>query len=258
MRRPLMFGVGLLLLSGCASSIVGSKATSQGGTAPGVGTVSSSTAVAPVLPILAEPPASPVIAPDSLSPNALAASPSLVASSPGPQIVPVSTPPSVVVGPACRASQLSADLEDFEEAGDSNYGWMIIRDMSGAACQLTGTIGIVGLDATGTIDTITDHAVVAGGLLLSANAATVPNGAMPLSGERVAFMVPGSSDSITNGARVGYDCPASDEVVPVTFRLDINGTGTITTSNGQPSGSLSHLRICQGQLDAGGPVIGQR
>jgi len=256
MRRALMFGVGLLLVSGCASSIVGSKATSQGGTAPSVGT-SSLAAVASVLPTPFRTPVSPVIGPESSSAATVAASPSLVASSPGPQIVPVSTPPSVVVGPACRASQLAADLEDFEEAGDSNYGWMIIRDISSAACQLTGTISIVGLDATGAIDTITAHAPVAGGLLLSANAAPVPNSAMPPSGEQVAFMVPGSSDSITTGARVGYDCPASDEVVPAMFLLDINGTGTITTSNGRPSAGLSHLRICQGQLDAGGPVSGQ-
>jgi hypothetical protein len=197
-----------------------------------------------------------VFAVTAISPSAFF-SPSLVASSAVPQIVPVSTPPSVIVGPACNASQLSANLEDVEEAGDSNYGWMIIRDIGSAACQLTGTIGIVGLDATGGADTITANAPVDGGLLLTANAAPVPNSAMPPAGEHVAFMVPGSSDSITTGARAGYDCPASDEIVPAMFRLDINGTGTITTPNGQPSVRFSQLRICQRQLDAGLSVTGE-
>jgi hypothetical protein len=190
----------------------------------------------------------------SLDPRSV---PPAVASSPGPQIAPASTPPSVIVGPACKASQLSANLEDIEEAGDFNYGWMIIRDISSAVCQLTGTIGIVGLDATGATDTITAHASVASGLFLTANAAPVPNSALPPSDEHVAFMVPGSSDSITTGAGAGYDCPASDEIVPTTFLLSINGTGTISTPNGQASGTPSQLQICQGQLDAGGPITGQ-
>ncbi len=172
---------------------------------------------------------------------------------------PVSTPPSVVVGPPCRAGQLAANLEDFASGGDSNYGWLILRDISPTPCQLTGTIGIVGLNSTGIEDTIHSSTSVAGGLLLTARAALVPDDERPPSGEHVGYLVPGSPDSLTIGPRAGADCQAVDEVIPTTFRLDINGTGTISTSNGDPdsSNSLSHLQVCQGRLAAGDPVTGE-
>ena len=171
--------------------------------------------------------------------------------------MPVSTPPSVIVGPACRASQLVADLEDIERAGDSNYGWLILRDVSAAPCQLTGTVSIVGLSGDGTVDTRVSAADVVGGLLLSPLAAAVPNSALPPASEHVGFLVPGSADSITVGPSAGADCNHSDEIVPTTFRIDINGTGTITTNNGALGSASGRLEICQGQLDAGGPVTGE-
>jgi hypothetical protein len=151
------------------------------------------------------------------------------------------------------APQLTADLEDIEFAADQTYGWIIIRNTSATDCQLVGRIGLVGLDSTGTPDTVSVSAPVAGGLLLTADAAPVPNNKMPAAGEHVAFLVPGSSLSTTIGPNPGADCAATDQVTPSTFRLDISGSGTImvpNTADGSPE-QFRQLRVCQGQITAG-------
>jgi hypothetical protein len=156
----------------------------------------------------------------------------------------------------CRASQLAADLEDVEQAGATTFGWVIIRDTSAHDCQLRGPIGIVGVTAAGVPDTITSTADVAGGLLLSADAAPVPQSALPPASEHVAFLVPGSPEFTTVGPNPGSDCTTDDDVVPAAFRLDIAGTGEVMVPNGQPGGTLwfSHLTVCQGDLDASGTI----
>jgi hypothetical protein len=177
----------------------------------------------------------------------------IVASSPAGQVVAVSTPPSLVVGPACSAGQLTAELEDIEFAADQTFGWIIIRNTSATDCQLVGHIGLVGLDSTGTPDTVTVSAPAAGGLLLTAHAAPVPENKVPPAGEHVAFLVPDSSLSTTIGPNPGADCTATDQVIPATFRLDINGTGTVVVANtadGYPE-QFRQLRVCQGQITAG-------
>ena len=181
------------------------------------------------------------------------ASSSVVASSPAGQVVAGSTAPAVVVGPTCSAPQLTADLEDIEFAADQTYGWIIIRNTSATDCQLVGRIGLVGVDSTGTPDTVSVSAPVAGGLFLTADAARVPNNKMPPAGEHVAFLVPDSSLSTTIGTNPGADCAATDQVTPATFRLDINGSGTIAvpnTADGSPE-QFRQLRVCQGQITAG-------
>lgn len=181
------------------------------------------------------------------------ASSSDVASSPAGQVVAGSTAASVVVGPACTAHELTADLEDIEFAADQTYGWIIIRNTSVTDCQLVGHIGLVGVDATGTPDTVSVSAPVAGGLLLTADAVPVPDNKMPPAGEHVAFLVPDSSLSTTTGTNPGADCTATDQVTPATFRLDINGSGTIAvpnTADGSPE-QFRQLRVCQGQITAG-------
>jgi hypothetical protein len=178
---------------------------------------------------------------------------SIVASSPADQVPATSTPPSVVVGPACSAYQLAAALQDIEFAGDQTYGWIIIRNTSATDCQLVGHIGLVGVDSTGTADTVRVSAPVAGGLLLTADAAPVPENKMPAAGEHVAFLVPDSSSSTTIGPNPGADCTPTDQVIPATFRLDINGSGTVlvaNTADGEPE-QFRQLRVCQGQITAG-------
>jgi hypothetical protein len=220
----------LILLGGCASRTEPSRAASS---------------------------SLPVAGSAAVSPPPL--SPSVVSSSAAPNEVPISTPASVVVGQPCQASQLTADLEDIEQSGDSDWGWLILRDISPTACQLTGTIGIVGLNAEGVEDTSHATASVAGGLLLSPHAAPVPESALSPASEHVAYLVPVSSESTTIGPQAGADCRGVDEVVPTTLLLDIDGTGAISTSNGDPNstGALSHLQVCQGQLGAVGPITAE-
>jgi hypothetical protein len=195
----------------------------------------------------------------SSAPLAALSSPSPVGSLSAPEEIPVSTPPSVVVGPRCRASQLTADLEDIEQAGDSNYGWLILRDVSNAACQLSGNIDIVGLSSAGTEDTVHATSSVGGALLLSPRAAPVPNGALPPPGEHVGYLLAISSDSTTIGASPGADCRGVDEIVPTTWRINIDGTGSVSTRNGSPdsTSAFSHLQVCQGQLISYGQVTGE-
>jgi hypothetical protein len=195
----------------------------------------------------------------SIVPPAALSLMSAVESLSAPEEIPVSTPPSVVVGPRCRASQLTADLEDIEQAGDSDYGWLVVRDVSSAACQLSGSIDFVGLSSTGTEDTVRATSAVAGGLLLSPRAAPVPNEALPPSGEHVGYLLAISSDSTTIGPSPGADCPGVDEIVPTTWRLDIDGTGSISTRNGRPDSTsvFSHLQVCQGQLITYSQVTGE-
>jgi hypothetical protein len=180
-------------------------------------------------------------------------------SSLAPQIVAASTPASVIVGKRCAAAQLAAQLEDFEEGGDSNYGWLIIRDTGATDCQLMGIVGIVGVDDAGSSDTVTASAPVAGGLLLTARGNAVPASSMPPAGEQVAFVTPGSSDSIVTGARQGADCLPGDEVVPTAFRVDLDGVAFAVVRNGDPRSSqpLDHLSICQGRFDALGPATSE-
>jgi hypothetical protein len=186
-------------------------------------------------------------------------SPKSALSSLAPQVVAASTPTSVIVGKRCVAAQLAAQLEDFEEGGDSNYGWLIIRDTGATDCQLMGYVGIIGLDEAGSRDTMPATAVVAGGLLLTARGGAVPVSSMPPAGEQVAFLTPGSSDSIATGPRQGADCLASDEVVPAAFRVDLDGVAFAVVRNGDPRSSpaLDHLSICQGRFDALGPALGE-
>ncbi len=181
------------------------------------------------------------------------ASSSVVASSPTGQLAATSNAPSVVVGPTCSAPQLTADLENIEFAADQTYAWIILRNTSTTDCQLVGHVGLVGVDSTGAPDTVSVSTPVAGRLLLTADAAPVPDNKMPVAGEHVAFLVPDSSLSTTIGPNPGADCTATDQVTPATFRLDINGSGTIAVANeadGSPA-PFRQLRVCQGQITAG-------
>jgi hypothetical protein len=138
-------------------------------------------------------------------------------------------------------------------AADQTYGWIIIRNTSATDCQLVGHIGLVGLGSTGTPDTASVSAPVAGGLLLTAHAAPVPENKVPPPGEHVAFLVPDSSLSTTIGPNPGADCTPTDQVTPSTFRLGINGSGTVlvaNTADGEPQ-QFRQLRVCQGQITAG-------
>lgn len=158
-----------------------------------------------------------------------------------------SSPPTPISAPACNASRLALSWWGDAQAATQQYGRIAIRNTGNADRVLTGPIGLVGVDASGQPDTIDVAYPVAGGLVLTANAAAPAAESEPPIGEAVAMLSVGDSHVIANGPSAGADCPATAERTPAKFRLTF-GADAIEIANAPGQTAQQKLRSCDSHL----------
>jgi hypothetical protein len=142
---------------------------------------------------------------------------------------------------SCTASDLGASSwESNDEAGDTNFGWIAVRDRSATACAL-GTLHLVAMRRSGrtfgpaTTDAVTHQ------LILSANASPLRAGVLPPPTERVVLVLVASSDSEPNGTS------CQDRTSPTSIRIEFpEESGHLDVIDRRQHPHTLGITICKG------------
>jgi hypothetical protein len=149
---------------------------------------------------------------------------------------------------ACRGAQLETSWwESNDNAGDTNFGWIVLRDRSSQPCDLRGTLRVVAISDAGMAygTSVRDPATTP--LLLTPNSAAVAAGTLPPTTERVAYLLVATSDSEPDG----NTCRKRSS--PAEFRIDLpRQHGRVDVAEPRPSTKAGRISLCPGNnLEAG-------
>lgn len=163
---------------------------------------------------------------------------------------------------ACRPPQLGLDYIGGGAGAGSDFGTVILRDVSAAPCRLPGPLRLAGLDATSRRVTQSVRYPVATPAVLSPDAPRVTQLTALSPGELVGVMVlsaeyrddPSSPDGIC----------AARRIVPAIWRIQLPSGASVTVPNsdsldtGRQFAPDGALLTCRGELDTPSPVeVGQ-
>jgi hypothetical protein len=136
----------------------------------------------------------------------------------------------------------------------NDFGSIRLRNTAQVPCQLTGRIGLVGLNRTGTPDTMTLIYRVPKPLTLTARTARVQPGHEAPTGVTVATIQIGAeSRDQRHGGSTGL---CTEHVIPARWRITL-GTGSATVANidnRDPYRAFRRLLTCAGELNLPAPI----
>jgi hypothetical protein len=176
-----------------------------------------------------------------------------VADNPGPgsqlEVI-VATPHA----PACTPAQLTVSYRGGEAGAGSDFGSIVFRDTSAAACALAGQVSVTGVNTAGDPVTASVTSTFAGPGTLSPDAAPVPDGRSPPPGE-IVYLWLLTSEYRDGPANVDNGICEPDWVVPASWRITLASGATFTVANSDPDNSLrlvtsGGLVTCLGRLSS--------
>jgi hypothetical protein len=176
-----------------------------------------------------------------------------VTRTPPPPSAPVRAVTTVRAVPPCTPAQLALSYRGGGASAGNDGGTIVFRDTSAAACTLSGTFSVTGLDAKGVPDTATIKAPVDGRGVLSPHAAPVPDGASPPAGELVYGWIL-LAEYRDNPATAGVGICQPDWVIPARWRVTLPDGATLAVANHDPHGLWHSLVTCKGELDTPSPL----
>lgn len=152
------------------------------------------------------------------------------------------------LAPSCRSGDLGLAYLEGGEGSGNDFGTIIVTDLADSACQLSGPITLVGVDAAGQTVTQSVTYPVAPGLILTPETAPSTAGQSSFSGDITA--------ALRIGAEYRDDPSAPDglctdhQVTPAAWVLTF-GDGARTLPNNSERGSLE---TCRGEIENPSPV----
>ena len=171
---------------------------------------------------------------------------------------------AVHAAPACAARQLALTYLGGGPGAGNDFGTILIRDISGRACTLTGPLRITGLNTRGSPDTSSVRLGIAGSDVLSPRAGTITRPANPAAA--LVGVHPGELTGQVELIAEYRDGPPSVNhglcaplwVIPATWRVRIPD-GILSVANRDPVGHdklvpSGGLVTCRGRLGGYDPA----
>jgi hypothetical protein len=161
-------------------------------------------------------------------------------------------PPVATLQP-CALSDLAFDYYSGGLGMGSDFGEILIRDISPQPCTFSGAVGLTGVSADGTPRTATQRYSTSSPLSLSARTPALDNNGDLPTGATAAHLhlAAGYRDDPTSADGL---C-TRNEVVPASFRLTLlGGTRLVPNVDDQASPGEHSLFTCKGQLDTPTPI----
>jgi hypothetical protein len=164
-------------------------------------------------------------------------------------------PPMKLAAAPCTWRQLAMTYYGGGAGMGNDFGLIRLRNIAQAPCTLTGPIGLVGLNPTGTDDTMKLIYHTPNALTLTARTARMADGHQaPATSTVAARQIEAEYRDQPHGSPTGL---CTKRVIPARWRVTL-ATGSATIANADRSDpfiAFRRLLTCAGELDAPTPIV---